>query len=339
MAATVTIRDVAKHAGVGVGTVSRVLNDSELVRENTRNKVKAAIKDLNYSPSPVARHLSRGKTMAIGVIVPFFTNPSVVKRLQGIVSVLAGSEYDLVLFDIESRDNQDVLLTNILRRKMVDGLLILSLRPTDSDMEQFLEAGVPGVIVDASHPQLNSVIVDNVAGGRLATQHLIDLGHVKIGYISDYPDNPFNHLPVLDRYEGYLQALDQAGIRRRAEYYREGCLNSQEARSLAKELLSLDDPPSAIFAYSDTQAIGVLEAARDLGLRIPDDLSVVGYDDIEAAAYAQLTTVRQSLYNSGVTGAQLLLDVIERSSMVPEVIALPTELVIRNSTSAPARGS
>ncbi len=199
MAATVTIRDVAKHAGVGVGTVSRVLNDSEMVREQTRVKVKAAIAALNFSPSPVARHLSGGKTMAIGVIVPFFTNPSVVKRLQGIVSVLAGSEYDLVLFDVEDTENRDVLLTNILRRKMVDGLLILSLRPTDSDMEQFLEAGVPGVIVDASHPQLNSVFVDNVAGGRLATQHLIDLGHEKIGYISDYPDNPFNHSPVSDR--------------------------------------------------------------------------------------------------------------------------------------------
>lgn len=337
VAATITIRDVAKHAGVGVGTVSRVLNDSDMVREVTREKVNAAIEALNYSPSPVARHLSRGKTMAIGVIVPFFTNPSVVKRLQGIVSVLAGSEYDLVLFDVEDTENRDVLLTNILRRKMVDGLLILSLRPTDGDMEQFLKAGVPGVIVDARHPQLNSVIVDNIAGGHLATQHLLDLGHVKIGYISDYPDNPFNHSPVRDRHVGYLQALKQAGIAQRAEYYRCGSLDSREARNLALELLSLDDPPTAIFAYSDTQAIGVLEAARDLGLRVPDDLSVVGFDDIEAANYVQLTTVRQSLYDSGVTGAQLLLDAIGQSLMAPQTIALPTELVIRSSTSAPAR--
>jgi DNA-binding LacI/PurR family transcriptional regulator len=168
---------------------------------------------------------------------------------------------------------------------------------------------------------------------------LLDLGHVKIGYLSDYPDNPFNQSPVLDRYEGYLQALREAGITNQAEYYREGSLDSQEACSLAKEMLSLPDPPTAIFAYSDTQAIGVLEAARDLGLRVPEDLSVIGYDDIEAAEILQLTTVRQSLYDSGVTGAQLLLDVIERSSMVPQVIALPTELVIRKSTSAPARAS
>ncbi len=337
MAATITIRDVAKRAGVGIGTVSRVLNDSEGVRETTRVKVKAAIEALNYSPSPVARHLSRGKTMAIGVIVPFFTNASVVKRLLGLVSVIAGCEYDLVLFDVEYTENREVLLTNILRRKMVDGLLIISLRPTDGDMEQFLMADVPGVIVDANHPQLNSIVVDNVVGGRLATQHLIDLGHSKIGFISDYPDNPFNLSPVHDRHEGYLRALDDAGITRRTEYYREGSLDSQTARSLAVELLSLDDPPTAIFAYSDTQAIGVLEAAREMGVQVPADLSVVGYDDIEAAGYMQLTTVRQSLFDSGVTGARLLLDMMKQPLSEPQKILLPTELVIRSSTAEPER--
>ncbi len=166
MAATVTIRDVAKHAGVGVGTVSRVLNDSNSVRDSTRSKVQAAIEDLNYSPSSIARNLSSGKTMAIGVIVPFFTNASVVRRLQGIVSVLAASEYDLVLFDVENTENRDVLLTNIVQRKMVDGLIILSLRPMDRDMDRFLQAGVPAVIVDARHPELSSIYVDNFQGGR-----------------------------------------------------------------------------------------------------------------------------------------------------------------------------
>ena len=336
MATTVTIRDVAKHWNTQSKIITRVLNDSDAVRDTTRYKVKAAIEALNYSPSPVARRLSRGKTMAIGVIVPFFTNASVVKRLQGIVSVFASSEYDLVLFDVENTENRDVLLTNILRRKMVDGLLILSLRPSDSDMEQFLQAGIPAVIVDASHPQLNSVIVDNVEGGRLATQHLIDLGHVNIGYISDFPDNPFNLSPVLDRHQGHLLALDEAGIPSRSEYYRECRLDSQDARRVAVELLSLDNRPTAIFAYSDTQAIGVLEAARELGMQVPADLSVIGFDDIEAAVYVQLSTVRQSLYDSGVTGARLLLDVIENSPIYPHEVLLPTELVIRSSTAEPA---
>ncbi len=336
MATTATIRDVAKHAGVGVGTVSRVLNDSGSVSESTRHKVQAAIKDLNYSPSSIARHLSSGKTMAIGVIVPFFTNASVVRRLQGIVSVLASSKYDLVLFDVESTENRDVLLTNIVQRKMVDGLIILSLRPKDKDLDKFLTAGIPAVIVDARHPDLSCIFVDNIQGGKRATEHLINLGHEKIGYISDYPDNPFNLSPVRDRRQGYIDALTEAGFPFKEEYYREGGLDSQEARQLAHELLNLPDPPTAIFAYSDTQAIGVLEAARDLGLQVPTNLSVIGYDDIEAAQFLQLTTVRQCLFDSGVKGAQLLLEVMNDSFHEPHEVQLPTELIQRASTAAPS---
>ena len=337
MAATVTIRDVAKHAGVGVGTVSRVLNDSDSVRESTRIKVQAAISELNFSPSTIARSLSSGKTMTIGVIVPFFTNASVVRRLQGIVSVLGSSAYDLILFDVEDAENRDVLLNNIVQRKMVDGLLILSLRPTDNDMARFLQADVPAVIVDAKHPDLSSIFVDNVQGGKLATQHLIDLGHEKIGFICDYPDNPFNLSPVHDRRQGFKEALQEAGIPFHPEYYREGGLSSQDAHHLACELLSLSDPPTAIFAYSDTQAVGVLEAARDLGLQVPEDLSVIGYDDIEAARFLQLTTIRQSLFDSGVKGAQLLLEEMDDPIQKPQELVLPTELIIRGSTAVPSR--
>ncbi|MDX1416013.1 MAG: LacI family DNA-binding transcriptional regulator [Candidatus Promineifilaceae bacterium] len=336
MSTAVTIRDVAKRAGVGVGTVSRVLNDSESVSESTRIKVQAAIEDLNYSPSTVARRLSSGKSMAIGVIVPFFTNASVVRRLQGIVSVIAPSEYDLVLFDVENKENRDVLLTNIVQRRMVDGLIILSLRPIDNDLERFLLADVPAVIVDAQHPELSSIYVDNVQGGRQATQHLIDLGHVKIGYISDFPNNPFNFAPVQDRREGFLCAIKEAGIPYNKDYYREGGLDSEEARQRAHELLNLPEPPTAVFAYSDTQAIGVLEAARDLGLRVPEDLSVIGYDDIEAAKFLQLTTIRQCLFDSGVKGAQLLLEVMSNGDQKPHELILPTELVVRSSTAGPA---
>jgi LacI family transcriptional regulator len=336
VATTVTIRDVAKRAGVGIGTVSRVLNDRDSVSELTRNKVQAAIEDLNFSPSTIARRLSSGKTMAIGVIVPFFTNASVVRRLQGIASVLADSEYDLVLFDVENTENRDILLTNIVQRKMVDGLIILSLKPTDSDLERFLQAGVPAVVVDARHPELSSIYVDNVQGGELATQHLINLGHKKIGYISDFPDNPFNLSPVYDRHQGYKIALKKAGISYRQEYYREASLNSQDARLKAVELLRLPDPPTAIFAYCDSQAIGVLEAARDVGLQVPQDLSVIGYDDVDAAQYLQLTTVRQCLFESGVKGAQLLLEVMGDVFYAPQEFLLPTELIIRGSTAVPS---
>lgn len=330
-----TIRDVARHAGVGIGTVSRVLNNSPSVSETTRQKVLSIINTLDYSPNLAARRLSRGKTMAVGVIVPFFTNPSVVKRLQGIVSVMSDSAYDLVLFDVEKTEDRDVLLRNIIRRELVDGLLIISLMPADNDVVEVLETGIPAVIVDADHPWLSRIVVDNANGAKQAATHLIELGHRRIGYINDDPTNPFNGAPTRDRHEGYRQALYDAAIPYKPEYYRQGTLNQSSARCLAQELLRLPEPPTAIFAYSDTQAIGVLEAAHDLGLRVPEDLSVVGYDDIEAAELMHLTTIRQSLYESGVLGAQLLLEQMIEPFPEPKEILLATELVVRNTTAPP----
>ncbi|MFQ5398118.1 MAG: LacI family DNA-binding transcriptional regulator [Anaerolineae bacterium] len=332
-----TIRDVAKFAGVGVGTVSRVLNNSPAVSESTRLKVQAAIKALNFSPNLAARRLSQGKSMAIGVIVPFFTNPSVVRRLQGVVSVLSVSEYDLILFDIEKIDQRDMSLRTIPQRKLADGLLLISLTPSDMDVEQFALANIPTVLVDAYHPALSRVRVDNVEGGYLATRHLIDLGHRQIGYISDYLDDPFNS-PVRDRFTGYKRALAEAGIEFCSEYHLQGEHGRTQARQMAHDLLTLPDPPSAIFAYSDTQAIGVIEAAKALGIRIPEHLSVVGFDNIEAAEYLHITTVRQALFESGVKGAKLLLEIMATPSSPPQELVLPTELVIRNTT-APYAGT
>jgi DNA-binding LacI/PurR family transcriptional regulator len=336
VATNVTIRDVAKHAGVGVGTVSRVLNNSESVRESTRLKVLSAIEELNYSPSSVARYLSGGKAMALGVTVPFFTNDSVVRRLQGVVSVIGSSDYDLVLFDVENSENHDELLTNITQRSFVDGLLILSMLPAERDMEQVLEVGIPIVIVDSYHPDLPSITVDNEVGAWKATNHLLDLGHQRIGYLSDYPGNLFNSSPVVDRFAGFRRALQEAGIEYNPEFYAESTIDRNDAHEKVFKILDGVDRPTAVFAYCDIQAIGVMEAARELGLRVPQDLSIIGYDGIEAAEYMQLTTVRQSLYDSGVRGAQILLQVMSGRQPQKMEIVLPTELVIRATTARPA---
>jgi DNA-binding LacI/PurR family transcriptional regulator len=312
-----------------------VLNDSPSVSEATRQKVLSVIDSLDYSPNLAARRLSRGKTMALGVIVPFFTNSSVVKRLQGVVSVFSDSAYDLVLFDVEKTKNPDVMLRNIIRRGLIDGLLIISLRPADDDVAEVLEADLPTVIIDADHRWLSRIVVDNVAGAKQATQHLLDLGHRRISYINDDPTNQFNGAPTRDRHEGYRQALREADIPYRPEYYREGTLNRSSARHLTRKLLQLPEPPTAIFAYSDTQAIGVLEAANEMGIRVPEKLSVVGYDDIEAAELVHLTTIRQSLFESGVRGAQLLLKQMVKPFPEPQEILLETELVVRDTTAPP----
>lgn len=331
----VTIYDVAEQAGVGIATVSRVLNDSPRVRQETRQRVLAAMEELDYRPSPIAQRLSLRKTLTIGVIVPFFTRPSFVERLRGVEAAVAESEYDLIVYNVETPERRDAYFREVPHRQRIDGLIIISLSPTDDDVRHFSASGMPTVLIDARHPQLDRVIVDDVGGGRLATQHLIDQGHRKIGYVSDPLENPFNFRSSRDRYTGYREALEQAGIAFEPPYHRPGEHGLHQARVLAEQLLDLDDPPTAIFAASDTQAMGVLEALRSRRLDCPEDVAVVGYDDIEVAEYLGLTTIRQPLYESGLRGVELLLDTIERPGQPAEKIVLPVSLIQRRTTGDP----
>lgn len=331
-----TIRDVARKAGVGVGTVSRVLNDSPSVREVTRQRVLQAIAELDYSPSPIARSLSLGKTLTIAVIVPFFTRPSYVERLRGIEATIANSQYDLILFNVETPEKRDEYFHDVPRRERVDGLIIISLSPSDDDVARFLRAGVPTVLLDAHHPRLNRAIANDIVGGRIATQHLVDLGHRRIGYVSDPLENPFRFVSSHNRYTGYRQALDEAGILFRADYHRQGEHGRHQAREMAQSLLSLPERPTGIFAASDIQAMGVLEAAQRLHLDVPNDLSVIGYDDIETAEYLRLTTMSQGLFESGQEAVRLLLEAIDEPSAEPMCSQVLPQLVVRNTTAPPA---
>ncbi len=333
--ADVTIRDVAKQAGVGIATVSRVLNGHHSVRDVTRHKVLAVIEALDYTPSSIARRLSLRKTLVVAVIVPFFTRPSFIERLRGVEYALADSEYDLILFNVETAARRDDYFHDVPRRERVDGLLIISLSPQDADVDRFLPAGVPTVLVDAHHPRLSRVVIDDVAGGCWAAQHLIDLGHYKIGYVSDWLESPFHFASSRNRYTGYRQALTEAGIPFRPEYHRQGEHGRQEAREMALDLLALPDPPTAIFAASDIQAIGVLGAADEAGLQVPQDLSVIGFDDIEIAEYLRLTTIRQPFFASGVEGVKLLLESIAALPPTPRRVLLPIELIVRQTTAPP----
>ena len=338
--ATVTIRDVAKRAGVGIATVSRVLNESPLVSDETRHRVLVAIADLDYSPSAVARRLSRGKSMAVAVIAPFFTRRSYIERLQGIENVLSTAGYDLILYNVETVARRDECLRAVPRGERLDGLLILSLTPDDVEVQQFAAFGVPAVLVDAYHPALPTVQIDDVAGAGTAVRHLIDLGHRRIAYVGEtLEQNPLKFQPIGDRSRGYRQTLDEAGISYCPEYHRQGKYGWREARRMTHELLDLPEPPTAIFAYSDTMAFGVLEAAQQLGVDVPGRLSVIGFDDVEIAQYFRLTTVRQPLHESGARGAELLLEYMDSDDGGPPIgprhVVQPTELVARSTTGPP----
>lgn len=334
---SVTIRDVAREAGVSPGTVSRAINNSPLVSEETRRRILKVVRELNYTPNLVARRLSIGKTLVIAVIVPFFTRPSVSERLSGVVSSLSETQYNLVIHNVDTPEQRSTCF-RIPHRKGADGVLIISLSPTDEEAVQLANAEVPVVFIDAGHPTLSAfhqVTVDDVAGGQTATNYLIELGHRRIGFIGDLIDNPFNFKSSYNRYQGYRRSLEAAGITPQPEYYAEGEHGRHQARLLAQEILSLPQPPTAIFAASDTQAVGVLEAAQEKGLRVPQDLSVVGYDDVELADILGLTTVRQLLFESGQRGVELLLETLESPKMEPVHQVFSTKLIVRDTTAPP----
>lgn len=333
-----TIRDVARIAGVSPGTVSRVLNDSHLVSEATRARVLEVVSRLNYKPNLLARRLSLGKTLTIAVIVPFFTRPSVIERLNGIVSTLAESQYDLVIHNVDTPAQRDYCFKEIPHRERVDGVLIISLSPRDEDIQTLTSADVPIVLIDANHiglDGLNRVVVDDVAGGEMAVQYLVELGHRRIGFIGDFLSNPFNFTSSRDRFAGYRQALEMHNLPFNPEYFAEDQHDRYAAFLLAQKMLGLPKPPTAIFAASDTQAMGVLQAARELSRQVPEDLSVIGYDDIEVAEYLGLTTIRQLLFESGQRGVELLLATLENPTSPAVLEILPNELIIRSTTAPP----
>lgn len=334
MTADSTIRDVAKQANVSTATVSRVLNNSPAVSQETRRRVQEAIQKLDYQPNPAARRLSAGRTNTIAVVLPLFTLPSFVERLRGIHDELSAQDYDMVLYSVDTPEQRDQHLARLAHPSRADGLLLVSLPPNDQQAQRLIETKMPVVLVDASHADLSYVMVDDVEGGYMATKYLIQLGHRKIAYLSDFLDTPF-HPSMRQRYEGYQKALAEAGIEFQPKYHVCDFHGRDTARALARNLLTLPERPTAIFTASDTQAIGVMDAAFELGIHIPNELSVVGYDDIRDAEYVKLTTVQQPLYQSGSIGGQILLSILESGDLTPQKQVMPLHIIERNTAIAP----
>jgi len=327
-----TIHDVAKQAGVGIGTVSSVLNNSRPVKESTRQKVLAAVAELNFVPNSSGRRLSMGKTHTLGVIIPYFTIASQIERLRGAMSVIVDSDYDISLFTVENVPQRDKVLQTVPRRGRVDGLLIFSLDLTDDNIHHIQQEKIPTVLIESTHPQLSHIYFNDVAAARKAVDYLINLGHRKIFYLSEDLHDPFGSANRHNRYEGYCQAMQASGLEIHPPYYREGWHRREKGRLMALEILKLPDRPTAIFAFSDELALGVLQAAQELGINVPQELSVIGYDDIELAQFARLTTVQQHLFETGVHGVEMLLNVIDKKTTTPLQLELPTDLIIRQTT-------
>ena len=332
MMSDATMKDVARRAGVSVATVSRVLNGSDKVIDETREKVLQACEELDYSLHLAAQRLRLGKTNTICVVLPYLTLPSIVERLRGVQEALIDSNLDLIPYSVGSPEMRDRRIYDLANRSRTDGLMIISIPINGQQTERLLKTHMPVILIDSHRPEFSRVNVDDTEGGRLATQHLIDLGHTKIAFISSYLENPLQFSSALNRYHGYCSAMESAGIPVNLDYKIEGDHGRRNAKEMALTLLNLDDPPTAIFASSDTQAVGVLDAARMKGIKIPGELSVIGYDDIRDAEYLGLTTIRQPLYQAGMVGCKTLISIIDDPDQDPEEIILPVELILRRTT-------
>ncbi len=332
MAATIT--EVAKRAGVGVGTVSRVVNNKGYVDPATRARVEAAIEALGWVPQRAAQLLKAKRTQAVAVVVPYLTGPSISDRIAGIESALVDADMDMLATSIERPGRRAEVLGRIALRGRIDGLLLVSLAPTNEELEGIRRADIPVVIVDAHHRTVPRVIIDDATGGYMAARHLLDLGHRRIGFVGDRPVPGFGFTSSRLRFAGVSKALREEGLAVPPDLVALGAPTRAEARALASGLLRSANPPTAIVATSDVQALGVLEAARLADIPVPERLSVVGFDDVEVADFAGLTTIRQPLVLSGQRGVARLLDLVEGRPVGPLREVLPVSLVARRTTAA-----
>ena len=338
-----TIKDVARHAQVSISTVSHVLNGTRFVSEESATRVHEAIAAIGYKPSALARSLKTNRTYTIGMLTTSNTNPFFAEVIHGVESACYERGYHLVLcnsasVDSESDSEENLVLERqlaylkTLSERRVDGLLIMS-APYDprllANIAQFCE--LPLVILDRQDSQVNADIILDTSeqGGYEATQYLISQGHRDIGCIMGSHDIS----PCRERMIGFYRAMSEAGLPVRDEWLIEGQLTASSGHAAACQILQISHHPSAIFAGNDLMAFGAISAFQNHGLNVPDDISVIGYDDIELATYSSppLTTICQPKRELGSLAAETLIRRIENPEITPTTYSLASTLVIRNS--------
>jgi len=326
-----TIYDVAEKSGISISTISRVLNNPEKVNPETRALVLDAIDKLGFVPKAEARARALSKTNRIGVITPFFTAPSFVQRLRGVASALAASNYELVIYTVDSFDRLQGYFSSIPFTGNLDGLIVMSLPIQKKDAKRLVEHGIETVLIEYSHPELNCIEINDVHGGQIATEHLLGKGHKHIAFVGDKEPHDFELHPAGLRLKGFQQAMKSAKVNVPDGYIRLFENTQEDAMQAARDLLSLPKRPTAIFAAADIQALSVLKVAREMGIKVPEQLAVVGFDDIDSAEFMDLTTIRQHLDESGKLAVEILLAHIADPSRPPQHVNIPLNLIERQT--------
>ena len=332
----VTIKDIAREVGVSPSTVSRALSDSPLISEKTRQSVKEVAQKLGYERNELARGLVKGSSGAIGLVVADITNPFFSDIAQGVGEVAHRCGYGVMLCNTAGKTNRESSYVRLLRRKRVDGLILTSATMDDPYLGDLAKTRIPFILVSRLCNSVDApyVVANDRAGARLAVEHLIELGHERIGFIG----GPANVQSSRDRMASYREVLREHGLAEKEEWMSFSDFTQAAGRKVGRHMLSLPERPSAIFAANDVTALGVLEVAEELGYQIPDDLSLVGYDDITYASLPriQLTTVAQPAQEMGQIAGEWLLSSIEGHKSYPLRCVLNPHLVVRCSTAPPA---
>ncbi|MFQ5854128.1 MAG: LacI family DNA-binding transcriptional regulator [Anaerolineae bacterium] len=330
----VSIKDIAKAAGVSFSTVSRALNNSPRVKPETRERIQRIAEEMGYTPSAVARSLVTHRTNTIGVVVTTITDLFFAEVIQAIEETALNYNYSVILANSGAEPQRELAAVRTLRERRVDGIILVAacagkeLLPKPEDM------GIPVVTINNVHEEHigYSIETDNVGGGREATRHLLNLGHRRIAYIA----GPAAEWDSVERQSGYEQTLQAYGVPVDPALIVQNDGRPRGGMEAMHQLLGLPSPPTGVFCYNDASAVGALRAAHIAGVRIPQDLSVVGFDDIELAPYLEppLTTVAQSKREMGERAVQMVLDLLEGDKPVEDCI-LPSRLIVRGSTMPP----
>lgn len=329
-----SIEDVARRAGVSIATVSRALRGLPDVATGTRDRVLAAARELNYVASPFAARLASGRTATVGVVVPFVNRWFFAEVIDTVESALRTAGFDLLLYNLGDEAGRKRFFDVMPMRKRVDAVLVVSLVLTDEEFAALGALGTPVGLLGLEREGFLSSRIDDVLGARSAVEHLLELGHRRIGLIGGDSPEPMRFTPPLHRRTGYRDALRDAGIEPLPELETLGFMTIEGGATAAQRLLGLPDRPTAIFAESDEMAYGALGALRRARLRVPQDVAVIGYDDQANAELMDLSTVRQPVAEQALDVTTRLLAAIGRPDADAGNVTLPTEVVVRGSTDA-----
>jgi len=335
---SLTLEDIAKKAGVSRSTVSRVANEHPHISDSVRERVLEVIQETGYQPNAAARTLASQRSQMIGLVLPFsfsslFTDPYYPLLIQGICQTCNQYDYTLAFFLASDKDDEKKIYTRVPNNGLLDGVLIQSgLHGDQQIIGHLIDAGIPLVVIGRPFPsnKVSFVNIDNVEASKNAVAYLAALGHQRIATIT----GPLESTVGIDRRNGYLKALKERGMKINRKLIAEGDFSDRGGFEAMQKILL--EYPDAVFAASDMMAIGAIRAIHEKGLRVPEDISVVGFDDIPSTAESDvaLTTVRQPIIQIGAKAVELLFDQIENETKSPQSSILDTELIIRSSCSS-----